>query len=363
MKTTLSLKLALSALTIAMFAGCTDPNITESVAVEPSQNTSFAEQADDPVIVNVDNFVRAETAFQFDKTLKITGGINKWAHIREPIPLDAQSVIRMNRDTIYSGAVVDISKGATLTMPDSGNRYMSVMIINEDHYINRVITKPGSYRLTMAEFGTPYVNLAARTLVDGSDLDDIKKANLLQDQLKLEAASAKPYTHPEYDEKSYQSVYQSMIELGRGVPDAMASFGKKEDVDPVRHLLATAWGWGGLPEAEAMYLNVEPNLPVGAYKITVKDVPVDAFWSVSVYNKAGYFQENDQGAYSVNNISGQANADDSFTVNFGGDPESINYLPITEGWNYTVRLYQPRKEILDGSWTFPEVVPVMANAE
>ena len=37
----------------------------------------------------------------------------------------------------------------------------------------------------------------------------------------------------------------------------------------------------------------------------------------------------------------------------GGDPKADNYLEIMDGWNYLVRLYQPKKEILDGSWTFP----------
>lgn len=27
------------------------------------------------------------------------------------------------------------------------------------------------------------------------------------------------------------------------------------------------------------------------------------------------------------------------------------------GWNYTVRLYRPRKEILDGTWKLPEAQP------
>ena len=41
MKTTLSLKLALSALTISMLSGCSDPNITDPVTVEAetTQNT------------------------------------------------------------------------------------------------------------------------------------------------------------------------------------------------------------------------------------------------------------------------------------------------------------------------------------
>ena len=48
------------------------------------------------------------------------------------------------------------------------------------------------------------------------------------------------------------------------------------------------------------------------------------------------------------------------TINFGGDPSLPNHLPIMEGWNYVVRLYQPGPQILDGSWTFPalETLPM-----
>jgi len=319
--------------------------------------SAVAAQNDARVIVNVDNFARAETAAQFDRMLAYSGGVNKWFHVRQPTPLDQQTVIRMNRDTLYSAVIVDISKGATLTMPDSGNRYMSVMVVNEDHYLNKVIHEPGIHRLTMKEYGTPYVNLSVRTLVNASDPADIEKANALQDQLKIDAASANPYTHPNYDQDSYQATYAPLIELGRGVPDARNTFGKKEDVNAVRHLIATATGWGGLPEREAFYLIVNPSLSIGDYKITVKDVPVDAFWSISIYNRDGYFQENEYNAYSMNNITGTPNEDGSFTIHFGGDPKNVNFLPITDGWNYAVRMYQPRKEILDGTWIFPDVGP------
>ena len=309
-----------------------------------------------PVVVNVDNFVRAETAAQFDRTLQITGGINKWAHIRQPTPLDQQPVIRMNRDTLYSAVIVDISKGATLTIPESGDRYISIMVVNEDHYVNRVFHDPGTYMLTMKEFDTPYIQLAVRTLVDASNPEDVKAANALQDQLKIKAESARPYTHPDYDEESYRAIYDLLLGLSRSVPDARNSFGKKEDVSEVRHLLASAWAWGGLPDDEAQYLNIEPNLPVGEYKITVKEVPVDAFWSISVYNKDGYFEENKLNTYSVNNVSGEPNKDGTFTVHLGGcEDKRVNCIPITDGWNYVVRLYEPRKEILDGSWNFPGV--------
>jgi hypothetical protein len=317
--------------------------------------TAAASDDADLVPVTVDNFVRADTALQFGRTLAITGGVNKWGHLRQPTPLDQQPVIRMNRDTIYSAAVVDISEGATLTIPKTGDRYLSVMVVNEDHYINFVFTHPGTYELTTEDFDTPFVQLSARILVDASDPDDVRAANALQDELKIEAKSARPYSHPNYDPDSYKMIYDAVLILGRSVPDARNSFGEKEEVDAVRHFLATAWGWGGLPDEEAQYINVVPDLPVGAYRLTVRDVPVDAFWSISVYNRDGYFQENEYDAYSVNNVSGTPNPDGSFTIHFGGDPGSVNYIPITEGWNYVVRLYQPREEFLDGYWSFPEV--------
>ena len=48
---------------------------------------------------------------------------------------------------------------------------------------------------------------------------------------------------------------------------------------------------------------------------------------------------------------------DGNPIQLSGDDDRPNILPITEGWNYTVRLYRPRAEILDGSWTFPSIEP------
>jgi hypothetical protein len=39
------------------------------------------------------------------------------------------------------------------------------------------------------------------------------------------------------------------------------------------------------------------------------------------------------------------------------DGKIQNCLPITQGWNYTVRLFRPRAEVLDGTWTFPLAQP------
>ena len=81
-------------------------------------------------------------------------------------------------------------------------------------------------------------------------------------------------------------------------------------------------------------------------------MPVDAFWSISVYNASGYFEQVGGAAVSLNSVTGQRDDDGAITVRFGTDA-GPNTLGIMDGWNYAVRLYRPRPEVLDGSWTFP----------
>jgi hypothetical protein len=80
-------------------------------------------------------------------------------------------------------------------------------------------------------------------------------------------------------------------------------------------------------------------------------VPVDGFWFVTVYDATGHFQKNGLNAYSLNNMTAKKDAG-------GCDGKTANCLPIMDGWNYLVRLYRPRKEVLDGTWKFPEAQPV-----
>jgi hypothetical protein len=94
------------------------------------------------------------------------------------------------------------------------------------------------------------------------------------------------------------------------------------------------------------------------HRLKVKAVPVDGFWSISVYDEKGYYETNPLNAYTINNITGKKGTDGSITVQFGGCDGTIpNCLPVTKGWNYVVRLYRPRAEILSGTWKFPEAQP------
>ncbi|GAA1478822.1 DUF1214 domain-containing protein [Nocardioides aestuarii] len=309
--------------------------------------------------VSVDNFVRAETNRMFAGVLAANNvATNEWAHNRVPTPLDNQPVIRQNRDTLYSAVVVDISEGATLTIPEAQGRYLSAMVVNQDHYINAVLHDAGEHQLTLERFDTPFVVVAVRILVEPGEPDDVSVVTALQDQLAIAASSAEPFQMPAYEPTTFAETRDALIKLSEGLDGYGGAFGRRDEVDPIRHLIGTASAWGGLPEHEAFYQNVVPGLPVGAYTLTVRDVPVDGFWSVSLYDADGYFPTDTGGRVSVNNLTADQDPDGSVTIHFGGPEGTTNLLPIVEGWNYLVRYYQPRPEIIDGTWTLPAVTSV-----
>ncbi len=321
-----------------------------------------AAQDDKPVPVTVDNFVRAETDLAFAKVVK-GDGFGKFNHGRELSPLENQLVARQNRDTLYSTAVFDMNAGdVTITLPDAGKRFMTLITIDEDHYVIELVYGAGRHTYTREKAGTRYLFAAARTLVDPSDSKDVQDVHKLQDAIKVDQPGGPgKFEVPHWDAMSQKKVRDALVVLNESLPDSRRAGGRRGEVDPVRHLIATASLWGLNPDKDAIYLNVTPKQNDGktVYKCSVKDVPVDAFWSISVYNKAGFFEKNEQNAYTLNNLTAKKNDDGSVFVQFGGcNGKTPNCLPITPGWNYLVRLYRPRKEVLDGTWKFPEAVVV-----
>lgn len=323
--------------------------------------TASSALAGNALPVTADNFVRAESDLYFSAIVK-ENGFGKFNHTRELAPVDRQNVIRLNRDTLYSSAVFDLDAGpVTVTMPDAGDRFISLQVISEDHYTPAVIYKGGDYTFSKDDVGTRYVVMAVRTFVDPSDPADLTKAHALQDQIVAKQPNGSgTFEIPNWDPVTQKVVRDALLVLNSTVPDTNGMFGKKGEVDPVRYLIGSASGWGGNPEAEATYLNVTPAQNDGKtiHKLTVKDVPVDGFWSISIYNAKGYYEPNSLNAYTLNNITAKADAEGSIPVQFGGcDGKVVNCLPIMKGWNYMVRLYRPHAEILSGTWKFPEAQP------
>jgi hypothetical protein len=307
------------------------------------------------ILVTTNNFIRAETDTYFCRYAEKFDAFGKINHYRMLVPIDQQGVIRMNRDTLYSYGVFDLTAPVTITKPNPEERFQSMIVINQDHYVKLVSHEGGSYKLHQAQMGTRYVGVVFRTLINETDPGDAVRANKLQNQITFEQENPGKLELPDWDKASLNAIRAALLVLAGHMSDISRRFGDQEEVDPIQHLIGTASGWGGNPPRAAKYLNIFPEKNDGRrpYVLTFPSVPVDGFWSITVYNEEGFLVANEQKVYVISDRTAKPNADGTTTIHFGGDPQAMNYMPIMEGWNYTVRLYQPGDEILSGKWVFP----------
>jgi len=313
---------------------------------------------DGPTPVTWETFPRAQLHAEMERFAD-WGGFGEFYHYRTLTPLDKQVEAMMNRDTLYSLAVFDLTDPVTITMPDSGDRYQSMIVLNEDQYVKLFEYGPGEYTLTQDDIGTRYVCVAVRTFVDPDDPDDVATAQRLQDGLAVSQDSAGTLALPDWDTHSRDDLHDAIVTISKTMDDFRGACGDVDEVNPVKFLLQSVTTFG-FPESEALYLSRVPDQNDGEtpHTLTVDDVPVDGFWSVTVYNSDWYLAENEYDAYSVNNVTAARNDDGSVTIHFGGDPDQPNFLYTPPEWTYLIRLYQPHEEILDGGYQFPESRPV-----
>ena len=148
--------------------------------------------------------------------------------------------------------------------------------------------------------------------------------------------------------------------LATTIPNFSRAFGTKAEVDPIRHLVGTAAAGAATRTRTRPTSTSRPARNDGKtnYKLTVKDVPVDAFWSVSLYNAEGYYEKNPYNAYSINSITGEEKCGwldrDPVRRLRRQDPE----LPADhEGLELHRASLPAAREILNGKWKFPEPQP------
>ena len=112
-----------------------------------------------PEVVQVtpDNFNRAESDMVMASVVKDGGWLI--AHHRRLYPVDA-AIVRPNRDTLYSLSVFDLDAGpVTITLPDAGQRFMTLQVIDGEQYNPEVHYGAGRYSFTREKIGTRYVQL------------------------------------------------------------------------------------------------------------------------------------------------------------------------------------------------------------
>lgn len=312
-------------------------------------------------IVTRESYPTDETSHQLLKAQDLVG-VNTLLHKRQLTPTDNQPVVRMNRDTYYSMAVVDVSEGATIILPEiPKGKYMSIQPVTEDHRIQAMQYGGGTFDLS-THIGK-HLYLVIR--LDSTFTE--AEAKMYQDQMKISANSSIKFSATSVNKASFDEV-----EMALKAQTAMlmkrdggeATYGMFTDVRDSSNELFTqekyeigaALGWGGAQLVDNIY-EVSGNYPMDqCHQATFADPENEAFWSITVYDKKG-FMFNDLAHVSSN--TAKVNKDGTYTVSFGCGNDAPNNIDTKNNsgvFNLAIRHYMPTDKVkADGYRILPFV--------
>ncbi|MFD2167451.1 DUF1254 domain-containing protein [Thalassotalea euphylliae] len=322
--------------------------------------------SDKGVKVTTDNYPTHETSRQLVK-IQDKVGVNTFDHKRQLTPTDQQPVVRMNRDTYYSFSVVDVSKGAYVTLPEiDKGKYMSLEVVTLDHRVQPMVYGAGNHDLN-THIGD---HVYALVRLDATYTQE--EANAIQDKMKITAKSDNLFTSVQVDKASFEKVENSLKAKMPGIlksqgPEATYGMftaptdGSKELFTKEKYAVGAAIGWGGAQLVDNVY-EVSGNYPADkCHQATFEDPKNKAFWSVTVYDKKG-FMFNDLANVSSN--TAKPNADGTYTVSFGCGKDAVNNIPTMEGndtgmFNMAFRHYIPSDRVKNEGYRILPFVKAM----
>ena len=341
------------ALTLACSPSSEEATETPVASAAPNFAVIHADDAGEKIAVTTDNYEVAESDLAFYNVTKLVG-MNTFFHFPTgAFDLDNQTVVRMNRDTYYSAAIIDTTQGATLTIPETNGRYLSVMVVQNDHYIDQVFLEPGTHEITS---DTDFAMVAMRIRANQSDPEDNEAIAALRAGVKLEVGGNASHVRPNYDMEQLVALRDELTVEGTKLGSLMGMQGAHGTIDPMMHLYGTAIGWGLLPDAQAQYLGSPKFNNDGCYMASYAAPPFNdpGFFSITMYDADGWIFTEDG---ILNEFNMNLNEDGSFDAYFGECGDVDNNLPTVEGWNYILRIYEPKLDELQ-EFRLPEMKKV-----
>ncbi|MDA8677316.1 DUF1254 domain-containing protein [Luminiphilus sp.] len=346
-------------LSIALTVACSPK--TEEASAPPTTATDdgpnlaalHADDMGEKIPVTLENYEVAESDLAFYNVTKLVG-MNTFFHFPTgAFDLNNQTVVRMNRDTYYSAAVIDTTQGASITIPETNGRYLSVMVVQNDHYIDEVFLAPGTHEITSE---TEFAMVAMRIRANQSDPDDDAAIAALRAGVKLEVGGNGSHTRPNYDMEQLVALRDELTVEGTKLGTLMGMQGAHGTIEPTMHLYGTAIGWGLLPDAQAQYLGSPKFNNDGCYMASYPSPPFNdpGFFSITMYDAEGWIYREDG---ILNEFNMTSNEDGSFDAYFGECGDVDNHLPTVEGWNYILRIYEPKLEELE-NFRLPEMIKI-----
>jgi hypothetical protein len=326
-----------------------------------------------------------------------TGGdpakLNTWLYAPEPelVKAGEDGVVRMNNDTFYNAAVLYFKDEPVVikSSAPSEDRFNALQLVDDRNVNYRNIVYPkGEYTFYYGNKpeeiqgeaievpSSLSIVLVRIEVKDKDDSEDVAAAKAVYQGLTIRGGQ-QPSEFPQLD---LLSEYPKSVsdEASRRMDETFSSipFSKiilrhgqvlGEDVSYLEHAAATKGAWGGPDPSHSAYETIffdkngdEFIGSKGTYTVTSEEPPVDAFWSVTVYDtdRGGFFHPNENDRYHINNTTAVRNENGTVTFTFKqncGDSDP-NCLEVPAGrFDLVVRYYLPREEIITGNWTFPKI--------
>ena len=365
----LILTLVLTVAASSLLTSCSDPKKAVSktgepfASIDPIDSSSWTVNPIDHGMT-AEEFIRSES-LRFMRGIAKREGINNFFHFTSLAKAEDKWVVSPNNDVIYSIAIVDASNGFTLTLPKTGERFITGQIVTEEHMSHHLVGG-GVYKFTGEEFNGSHVAIGVRVGTDASDEDVAYIVEELQPQMKVESNSSGEV--PEYNEDVLLKVRAALMAEYNNLPNTFGQM--KDDVKKVKDwekfTYTTAGAWGLAEDKYAMYLpyNLKGAKKDICYIATYAQPKVGEFWSITAYNNDKYLMSNEHNIINTGNAV--LNDDGTFTVHFG--PEACrdrkdvkNFILTTEDdWGFLMRAYEPDVEAFK-AYKIPEINTVESD--
>ena len=249
----------------------------------------------------------------------------------------------MNRDTLYSAAILDTSSGtASITLPQ-GDLYQSVLMVDTDGYARKFNLDPGTH---MVATDTKFVWVLVRTGLEKG----IDEARRMQALLTVQGMGDDAYASPEYDEESLAKLTRFLVDEAIAEDNGDLYYGNYPDqVDETRRLRSTAAGFGGM-NGTNMYKFVESIKNNVCMQSTFPDPKATEFFSFTLYDTDGYLMD---GNTIVNSRDMKRNQDGTYTVSINCGDDAVNNIsapPDADTIGYAWRVYGASEEVENRTW-------------
>ena len=332
----------------------------------------------------------------YNYSVRYTGGdiknYNKWVLGAEPALVKAgeDKVVRMNNDTYYKMAFVVLNNGPVYlnSSAPSVDRFSSFQLMDDRNANYRNVIRPyGKYTLYYGDKPSKIEGEAIKVpselsvilvrveVKDKNDIQDLSEAKKIFNGITINGPGVESVEEvtilSEFDESIVKEANKRLDDTFSTVPFRKTVVGPGQepgkDVPYLYHSAGTKGGWGGPDTShssyETIFYDIDGNEMIGSkgpYTVTTEEPPVDAFWSITVYDsdRGGFLHPNKYDRYHINNTGAVVNDDGTITFLFKQNclESDLNCLEVPPGrFDLTARYYLPHEEIISGEWTLPKI--------